>query len=166
RDRNVTGVQTCALPIFPFDTMGVSRLETGHAHRVEGNDPGRGLGHVREDVLELQALGDGAGDAAQCGRERILYHRCRNGITSGGGDAGATLHLWHNASGGPTMATEEEVHEGSCCCGRVRFRVTGPFGTFSHCHCTDCRKSHGAAFASYIGIARARFTFLEGESEV
>ncbi|PYS95038.1 MAG: GFA family protein [Acidobacteria bacterium] len=64
------------------------------------------------------------------------------------------------------MATEEEVHEGSCCCGRVRFRVTGPFGTFSHCHCTDCRKSHGAAFASYIGVARARFTFLEGESEV
>ncbi len=64
------------------------------------------------------------------------------------------------------MTTKEEVHEGSCCCGRVRFRMQGPFGTFSNCHCTDCRKSHGAAFASYIGVPRARFGFLQGEREV
>ncbi len=64
------------------------------------------------------------------------------------------------------MATTEEVHEGSCCCGRVRFRMQGPFGSFSHCHCTDCRKSHGAAFATYIGVRLARFTFLQGEAEV
>jgi len=64
------------------------------------------------------------------------------------------------------MATTEEVHEGSCCCGRVRFRLQGPFGSFSHCHCTDCRKSHGAAFATYIGVRLAQFTFLQGEGEV
>ncbi len=64
------------------------------------------------------------------------------------------------------MAMQEEVHEGSCCCGRVRFKMQGPFGTFSHCHCTDCRKSHGAAFATYIGVGRARFSFLQGEVEV
>ena len=64
------------------------------------------------------------------------------------------------------MATTEDIHEGSCCCGRVRFRMQGPFGTFSHCHCTDCRKSHGAAFATYIGVGRARFRFLQGEGEV
>ncbi len=64
------------------------------------------------------------------------------------------------------MATTDEVHEGSCCCGRVRFRMQGPFGSFSHCHCTDCRKSHGAAFASYIGVSQARFSFLKGASEV
>ncbi len=64
------------------------------------------------------------------------------------------------------MTTTEEIYEGSCCCGRVRFRVRGPFGSFSHCHCTDCRKSHGAAFATYLGVARARYTFLEGESEI
>ncbi len=64
------------------------------------------------------------------------------------------------------MAKTEELHQGSCCCGRVRFQVQGPFGTFSHCHCTDCRKTHGAAFASYIGIGRARLAFLQGESEM
>ena len=64
------------------------------------------------------------------------------------------------------MTTTDEVYEGSCCCGRVRFRAQGPFGTFSHCHCTDCRKSHGAAFATYIGVRLAQFTFLQGEGEV
>jgi hypothetical protein len=44
--------------------------------------------------------------------------------------------------------------------------MQGPYGSFSHCHCTDCRKSHGAAFASYIGVARARFSYLNGATEV
>jgi len=44
--------------------------------------------------------------------------------------------------------------------------MQGPYGTFSHCHCTDCRKTHGAAFATYVGVERARFAFLKGESEI
>jgi hypothetical protein len=64
------------------------------------------------------------------------------------------------------MERTQDVHEGSCCCGRVRYRMQGPFGTFSHCHCTDCRKTHGAAFATYIGVERARFGFLSGEGEL
>jgi hypothetical protein len=64
------------------------------------------------------------------------------------------------------MAATEAVHEGSCCCGRVRFRMQGPFGSFSHCHCVDCRKTHGAAFATYIGVARDRFSFLQGGDEI
>ena len=57
-------------------------------------------------------------------------------------------------------------YEGSCACGRVRFRTAGPFGTMSHCHCTDCRKSHGAAFATYIGVARERFTLSSGAEDL
>ncbi len=64
------------------------------------------------------------------------------------------------------MTMKEDVQEGSCCCGRVRFRLQGPFGSFTHCHCIDCRKSHGAAFATYLGVGRARFRFLQGENEV
>jgi hypothetical protein len=44
--------------------------------------------------------------------------------------------------------------------------MEGPFGSFSHCHCTDCRKTHGAAFASYIGVRRANFSFVTGEQEM
>jgi hypothetical protein len=65
-----------------------------------------------------------------------------------------------------TTDDTEQAHEGSCCCGRVRFRMRGPYGTFSHCHCTDCRKTHGAAFASYIGVRRSRLEFLQGGSEL
>ena len=64
------------------------------------------------------------------------------------------------------MSRTEEVHEGSCCCGRVTYRTQGPYGTFSHCHCTDCRKTHGAAFATYIGVESAGFRFDKGEGEV
>ena len=57
-------------------------------------------------------------------------------------------------------------YEGSCACGRVRYRATAPFGVMSHCHCTDCRKSHGAAFATYIGVARERFTLVRGAEDL
>ncbi len=42
----------------------------------------------------------------------------------------------------------------SCLCGEVRFEIDGPFESASHCHCSMCRKAHGAAFGTY-GVARA-----------
>ncbi len=59
-----------------------------------------------------------------------------------------------------------ETHRGSCLCGRVTYEIKGAIGPMSNCYCTDCRKSHGAAFASYIGVERKRLTFLQGESEL
>lgn len=38
---------------------------------------------------------------------------------------------------------------GSCGCGAVRYEVTTPFVEMHHCHCSKCRKSHGAAFATF-----------------
>lgn len=64
------------------------------------------------------------------------------------------------------MSTAEETLEGSCLCGRVRYRVRGPLGAMSNCHCTDCRKSHGAAFATYADAPRTHFTFLAGEDQL
>ncbi|MGH8286041.1 MAG: GFA family protein, partial [Steroidobacteraceae bacterium] len=37
---------------------------------------------------------------------------------------------------------------GSCLCGGVRFEIDGPVGRASHCHCSMCRKAHGAAFGT------------------
>ena len=53
-------------------------------------------------------------------------------------------------------------YEGSCLCGAVRYRASEPFLDMLHCHCSDCRKAHGAAFATSIGVARERFAFLSG----
>ena len=64
------------------------------------------------------------------------------------------------------MSADEPVYEGGCHCGRVRYRVIGPFQELSHCHCTDCQKSHGAAFATYAGVPKNHFTFLKGEDQL
>ncbi len=64
------------------------------------------------------------------------------------------------------MAATEQVLEGSCHCGRVRYRAVAPFGEMTNCHCADCRKSHGAAFATYIEVPRERFSYVQGEGEL
>ncbi len=41
---------------------------------------------------------------------------------------------------------------GSCLCKRVRFEIRGALGRSSHCHCSMCRKAHGAAFGTYAAV--------------
>lgn len=44
---------------------------------------------------------------------------------------------------------------GSCLCGAVRYRVTAPLEEMHHCHCSRCRKAHGAAFSTFARTAAA-----------
>ncbi len=60
------------------------------------------------------------------------------------------------------MTPNDATYEGSCFCGTVRYRVRGRIGPMDHCHCTDCRKSHAAAFATYIEVPLKGFEFLAG----
>jgi hypothetical protein len=55
---------------------------------------------------------------------------------------------------------------GSCLCGDVVFRADGPFAWMSHCHCSRCRKAHGAGFATYVAAPGAGFAFEQGEEGV
>lgn len=64
------------------------------------------------------------------------------------------------------MSAQPEVFEGSCFCRKVIYRARGPLGTMDNCHCTDCRKSHAAAFATYIEIPRAALEFVSGQEEM
>ncbi len=54
---------------------------------------------------------------------------------------------------------------GHCECGRIRYEVDGEINDFSHCHCSQCRRLHGAAFATFVGVARDKFRYLSGESD-
>jgi len=54
---------------------------------------------------------------------------------------------------------------GHCECGRIRFEIDGTIHDFSHCHCSQCRRLHGAAFATFAGIARDEFRYVSGESD-
>jgi hypothetical protein len=52
---------------------------------------------------------------------------------------------------------------GSCLCGRVKFEIQGKLGRSSHCHCSMCRKAHGAAFGSYAAVNVENFRIKAGE---
>ncbi len=54
---------------------------------------------------------------------------------------------------------------GHCECGRVRFEVDGEINDFSHCHCSQCRRLHGAAFATFAGVPRDKFRYVCGETD-
>ena len=56
--------------------------------------------------------------------------------------------------------------QGSCLCGAVRFILDGPAMFINHCHCTMCRKVHGAAFGSFLHADGAFFRWEAGESLV
>ena len=53
---------------------------------------------------------------------------------------------------------------GSCLCGAVRFEVCGPLGAIHHCHCSMCRKAHGAAFSSFARAAASDVRVTAGAS--
>ena len=46
------------------------------------------------------------------------------------------------------------------------YEIDGDIDDFSHCHCSQCRRLHGAAFGSYGGVAKSAFRWLSGESDL
>jgi hypothetical protein len=56
--------------------------------------------------------------------------------------------------------------KGSCLCGGVRYQIDGEVGPMAHCYCSMCRKQHGAAFGTYVGVKAADFRWLKGEELV
>jgi hypothetical protein len=59
-----------------------------------------------------------------------------------------------------------EALTGRCLCGRVVFEVTPPTKWCANCHCTICRRSHGAAFVTWVGVPSAQFRIVAGEREL
>lgn len=55
---------------------------------------------------------------------------------------------------------------GSCLCGQIRFELGGPAQFINHCHCSMCRKVHGAAFGSFLHADAGTFRWLAGASLV
>ena len=60
------------------------------------------------------------------------------------------------------MKTKDRT-QGSCLCGKICFAVTGPLLSADHCHCSQCRKQHGAAFATYVDFKITDFKWISGE---
>ncbi len=53
--------------------------------------------------------------------------------------------------------------KGGCQCGKVTYEADSTISDLSHCHCSMCRKLHGAAFATFAGVAIEGFRWSAGE---
>lgn len=53
---------------------------------------------------------------------------------------------------------------GSCLCGGVRYRAARRAGPMGNCHCSMCRKAHGAAFSTIQPVRREGFAWESGEA--
>lgn len=52
--------------------------------------------------------------------------------------------------------------EGGCLCGGVRFRVTGKLGPVGYCHCKQCQRASGSAFAANAPARTKYFEITSG----
>jgi len=59
-----------------------------------------------------------------------------------------------------------EVYQGSCLCKAVSYELLTAPKAVSHCHCGQCRKGHGAAFASYASVPRSALRILSGIASI
>jgi len=55
---------------------------------------------------------------------------------------------------------------GRCLCGTVRFRVTPPTKWCAHCHCSLCRRAHGAGFVTWFGVVKFSFELISGANSI
>ncbi len=54
----------------------------------------------------------------------------------------------------------DDVHNGGCLCGAVRYKVLGPLADVTACHCGQCRRQSGHYYAT-TGVSRQDLTLVE-----
>lgn len=59
-----------------------------------------------------------------------------------------------------------EPYRGGCLCGAIQYEVDAFNTAMGHCHCSMCRKFHGAAFVTYGEAGKSDFRWLRGEEDL
>jgi hypothetical protein len=59
--------------------------------------------------------------------------------------------------------SSEQIEQGACTCGAIRFHFdrSAVVGS-NHCHCRDCQRSTGSAFATFCMVPEAAFELEQG----
>ena len=58
------------------------------------------------------------------------------------------------------------MYNGGCLCGKVRFEITSEIQNIIYCHCSQCRKAQGSAFATNGNVDTDGFKIISGENEL
>ena len=59
--------------------------------------------------------------------------------------------------------TESGNVEGGCLCGAVSYSLRFPSKWCAHCHCSMCRRAHGAGYVTWVGFESDKFTLRTGD---
>lgn len=60
--------------------------------------------------------------------------------------------------------SKKDTYHGQCLCGAVQYEVDKIGTKMGHCHCSMCRRFHGAAFATFGEARKSDFRWLAGEA--
>jgi len=55
---------------------------------------------------------------------------------------------------------------GACLCETVRFEIVPPTQACGHCHCSMCRRSHGAGYVTWVIVPARQLRIIAGEAEL
>ena len=58
------------------------------------------------------------------------------------------------------------MYTGGCLCGAIRFTIMGEIHSIVYCHCSQCRKVQGSAFATNGIVDVSLFKIESGEHEL
>ena len=56
--------------------------------------------------------------------------------------------------------------KGSCSCGKLQYEADCEPMPYVHCHCETCRKTHGSAFSSVMGVPKSLFKWVAGKENI
>ena len=58
------------------------------------------------------------------------------------------------------------MYTGGCFCGAVKFEITSAINNIVFCHCSECRKLQGSAFATNGVVESKSFKLLKGNNDL
>ncbi|HET6725328.1 MAG TPA: GFA family protein [Gammaproteobacteria bacterium] len=58
------------------------------------------------------------------------------------------------------------IIKGRCLCEAVSYEIRGELGPVFNCHCSKCRRWHGAAFRTRASVDVSQFSWLSGEDNL
>jgi len=63
------------------------------------------------------------------------------------------------------MSMNNQV-SGSCFCGAIEFMANLPSKWCAHCHCSMCRKTHGAGYVTWVGFEAEQVSITRGQDRL
>ena len=58
------------------------------------------------------------------------------------------------------------MYKGGCYCGAIKFEITSAIDDIIFCHCSECRKLQGSAFATNGVVESKDFNLLKGNNDL